>query len=49
MPTTTACHAMKPAPAVKSIEAIFISSADRRDVMGRQRPECRRWCCPASR
>ena len=39
MPTTTACHAMKPAPAVKSIEAIFITSADRRDVMGRQRPE----------
>jgi len=38
-PTTTACHATKPAPAAKSIEAIFITSAERRDVMGRQRPE----------
>jgi hypothetical protein len=38
-PTKTACHATKPAPAAKSIDAIFITTADRRDVMGRQRPE----------
>ena len=36
--TTTACHVKKPATAAKSIKANFITSADRRDVMGRQRP-----------
>jgi hypothetical protein len=39
-PTMTACHATKPTPAAESIKAIFITNADRRDVMGRQRPEC---------
>lgn len=38
-PTTTACQTTKAAPAGKSIKAIFNTSADRRDVMGRQRPE----------
>lgn len=38
-PTTTACHATKLAPGAKRIKAIFITNADRRDVMGRQRPE----------
>ena len=37
-PTTTACHATKPTPAAESIKAIFITDAQRRDVMGRQRP-----------
>ena len=37
-PTTTTCHATKHALAAKRIKAIFITSADRRDVMGRQRP-----------
>jgi hypothetical protein len=38
-PTTTACHATKPAPAAKRIKAISITTEDRRDVMGRQRLE----------
>ena len=37
-PTKTACHATKPTPAAESIKAIFITDAQRRDVMGRQRP-----------
>jgi hypothetical protein len=37
--TTTACHATKLAPAAKRIKAISITTEDRRDVMGRQRPE----------
>ena len=37
-PTKTACQATKPTPAAKRIKAIFITDAQRRDVMGRQRP-----------
>jgi len=36
--TTTACHAKKHTTAAKSIKANFITDADRRDVIGRQRP-----------
>ncbi len=36
--TTTAWQTTKPAPAEKRIKAISITTAARRDVMGRQRP-----------
>ena len=38
-PTTTACHATKPASAARRIKVISITTEDRRDVMGRQRAE----------